>query len=619
MITHLTRLECDVLVAGGGPAGVPCALAAARNGAKVVLVQDRSMLGGNASSEIRMHIVGADCHGKRGREFEVEAREGGIIEEIRLETAVRNPQKCANIFDLVLFELCKAEPNLTLLLNTTVTGTRTNNKGIIEAAYAVRESSEDHFEIAAKVFVDCTGDGRLGAEAGADFRRGREGRDEFDESLAQDQSDKYSLGSSLLYTARKHDRPMPFVAPPWARKITSADLKLRPVHDTFSTGEPTYEYGHWWLEWGGKLDTIKDNEAIRDELLSILMGVWDYIKNSGECTHSENWAMDWFSVVPGKRESRRFLGQYVLTQNDVQQSTPFDDAIAYGGWHIDTHPPEGVDAPSLKPCQQHWVEHLYDIPLRCCISRNVKNLMFAGRNISATHIAFASTRVMATCSAIGEAVGVAAATALKCGLRPSEIADSPAVVREIQQLLLREDNYLIGRLNEDPADQARHAMVSASSEKTDARAQNILSGQTRSVHGKSGAPLARANPGLHRWMSDSEHGLPASIELSWPSAVKASLLQITFDTGLHRELIFSMANGANRRIIWGPQPETVKDYTIQAKNGGGTWKTIETIKDNYQRRRRHTLPELSSASALRVIVTATHGAPEARICEIRLY
>ena len=214
------QIACDILVAGGGPAGVPCALAAARNGAKVVLCQDRPVLGGNASSEVRMHIVGANGTGgfDRGEELKTEAREGGIIEEIRLENCVRNPQRSASMFDLILYEKCRAEPNLTLMLNTTVTGVRKDGDRIT-TAIAERQSTEDRFEIDAKIFIDCTGDGRLGVEAGAAFMEGRESREKFGESLALDKTDNHRLGSTILIQARKHDQPMPFVAPPWARKL----------------------------------------------------------------------------------------------------------------------------------------------------------------------------------------------------------------------------------------------------------------------------------------------------------------------------------------------------------------------------------------------------------------
>ena len=249
-----TKLTCEVLVAGGGPAGVPAALAAARCGARVILCQNRPVLGGNASSEVRMHVVGADAAGRRGEELAVEAREGGIIEEIRLETAARNPQRSSSMLDLTLYNLCRSEPNLELLLNTEVVAATVDGHRIV-AATANRQSTEDRFVIAAQVFVDCTGDGRLGVEAGARFRHGREATDEYGESLAQPTADRQTLGSTLLFTARRHDRPMPFVAPSWARRFTEEELRLRP-HASQGYGG-NLEYGYWWVEWGGQLDTIR--------------------------------------------------------------------------------------------------------------------------------------------------------------------------------------------------------------------------------------------------------------------------------------------------------------------------------------------------------------------------
>ena len=218
-------LSCDVLVAGGGPAGVPCAIAAARNGANVILCQDRAVLGGNASSEVRMHIVGADNSGKRGSPLQTETREGGIMEEIRLETAVRNPQRSASMLDLILYELCRAEPNLTLMLNTRVVDADVTD-GVVTHAVAERHSTEDRFHIAAKVFIDCTGDGQLGVAAGAPYQHGREGADTYGEDMAVAEADGKTLGSTLLFQARDMGRPMSFEAPPWARTFSEDDLRF---------------------------------------------------------------------------------------------------------------------------------------------------------------------------------------------------------------------------------------------------------------------------------------------------------------------------------------------------------------------------------------------------------
>lgn len=634
-------LACDILVAGGGPAGVPCAIAAARNGARVILCQDRPVLGGNASSEVRMHIVGANGtgHFDRGEEGRTEAREGGIIEEIRLENCVRNPQRSASMFDLILYEKCRAEPNLTLLLNTAVTGVAMEG-GRIAAAIAERQSTEELFEIQAAIFVDCTGDGRLGLEAGARFMEGREDRAAFGESLALETADNKRLGSTILIQARKHDRPMPFTAPTWARKFTKDDLKLR-LYATPGEEAPTHEYGYWWAEYGGALDTIRDNEAIRDELLAIVLGIWDHVKNGPEGTppgadpfNASHWALDWFGFLPGKRESRRFIGKHILTQNDLMTSREFPDAIAYGGWSIDLHPPEGIDAPDTEPCVQHPVPWLYDIPLSACVSANVRNLLFAGRNISATHVAFASTRVMATCATVGQGVGTAAAHAVASGLSLDALLESPEDLRTIQQRLLRDDAFLVGRENADPLDRARTARVTASSEQPAGPATSAISGQTRCVFGDRGAPPDRRQPGMHRWMSDPDAatsgthrwttgpdaGPPTWIELAFDAPCAPREIQLVFDTGLHRHLTLSHHDGYTAsKMLWGqPQPETIRDYDIEGFDGNAH-RALLQIRNNHQRLRRHLLPNPAPLQAIRITIHATNGLNHARLCEVRVY
>jgi len=603
--TH--TLETDLLVAGGGIAGVCCALAAARLGARVILCQDRSVLGGNASSEVRMHIVGATGL-SGGEELQNELREGGSIEELRLDLAVQNPQRSPALMDLLLYDKCRREPNLALYLNTTVVSAVVED-GIIREVGAERPSTEDSFIIRAKTFVDCTGDGRLGIEAGASFMRGRESKAQFGESLAQDEADTKTLGSSIMFQARKHDRPMPFEAPPWARRFSAEDFKLRPYGQSgFDLG---LEYGYWWIEWGGCLDTLKDNERIRDELLAITLGVWDFVKNRSDIDAS-HWALEWIGFVPGKRESRRFIGQHILSERDLFESKAFPDAIAYGGWPIDTHPPEGVDAPHEPPCTQHHLPYLYDIPLRCCVSAGPRNLMFAGRNPSATHIAFASTRVMATCAVVGQGVGTAAALALRQNVLPAGIAADASLVHAIQQQLLRDDCYLIGVSNDDAHDLVRTATrITASSSQNDP--ESIRSGHTRIV---TMLPPDRQRPGLHRWMSRE---LPATLEIRWNEPVSLREAILTFDTGLHRLLTLSQADGYTQKMLWGrPQPETVRDYELSLETPSG-WQSVETIQNNYQRLCRHFLPEPVSTTALRLHITATNGLDHARVVEVRAY
>jgi hypothetical protein len=611
------ELDCDVLIAGGGMAGVATAIAAARRGVRVVLCQDRPVLGGNASSEIRMHIVGADQSGSRGRELETEARESGIVEEIRLENCVRNPQRSPSMFDLILYDKVHAEPNIELLLNTTVTAAKLEGPRITSAT-AERQSTEDTFTISAKVFVDATGDGRLGVEAGAKFVESRESRAEYGESLAQETSDHMRLGSSIMFQAKKHDRPMPFVAPSWARKFSEDDLRLRPHASTSGYhGDLNLEYGYWWIEWGGHLDTIAENELIRHELLAIVLGAWDHVKNGGE-HGAEDWAIEWFGFLPGKRESRRFVGQYVLTEHDVVKSLPHEDAIAFGGWFIDTHPVMGVDAVEEPPCTQHAVPYLYDIPLRACVSTNVENLMFAGRNISATHIAFASTRVMATCTQIGQGVGTAAAYSVAHELSPAKITMDRQAIEIIQQQLLEDDAYLIDVVNEDACDFAKHATVIASSEQRAGPAKNVVQGPTRSVHGAYGVVAKRTAPGTHRWMSDPAAGFPAWIELEWHEVITPTRIQLIFDTGLHRVMTLSHADSYTAKMCWGiTPPECVTAFRMEVRREG-EWRLVDRVTSNYQRRVVRSL-DAGAIDALRVVIEATGGIDHARICEIRVY
>jgi len=612
-ILQTTSLQADILVAGGGVSGVVCALSAARNGAKVILCQDRPVLGGNASSEVRMHVVGANS-GRPCRDLNLEPRESGIVEEIRLENSMRNAQRSPSMFDFILYEKCREEENITLMLNTSVAGVEKEGAKITQVE-ALRLSTEDRFLISAEVFVDCTGDSTMATAAGAACFEGREDRELFGESLAQDEPDHKGLGSTLLFMARKHDKPMPFKPPAWARKFTEDDFKLRP----HATGGVDYglEYGFWWIEWGGQFDTIRQNEMIRDELLAIVMGIWDHVKNDGD-HGAEYWALDWFGAVPGKRESRRLIGRHVLNEGEVMQSREHADAIAYGGWPIDLHPPEGVDRPDESPCVQHPVPWIYDIPLGCCIARDLDNLMFAGRNLSATHVAFASTRVMATCGVVGEGVGVTAAKAALSGLTPNQIRENPQAMAEVQSQLLKQDVFLIGKCLQDDNDLALKATITASSETEDGAAANVISGQNRAMREERGIPPHRVVLGTHRWISD-DSDTDRWIELRWPEPVALKRIELIFDTGLHRQLTLTQSDAYCAKMCWGSgQPEAVKHYEVQLE-AGGEWMAVASESQHWQRRAIHALDEAASCSALRVKVLESWGGGPARIVRISAY
>lgn len=590
----LVDLSCDVFVAGGGMAGVCAAIAAARNGAKVVLVQDRSRLGGNASSEVKMHIVGADIHGGRPG-----WREGGLIEEFRLDDAVNNPHRSFELWDLLLYDKVKSEPNITLLLDSPLFAAETKD-GLIRQVMVRCDKTEHLYRIQAKLYLDCTGDCRLGLEAGAEMRRGREAKSEFMESLALDKADKQTLGSSILFTSRNYGKPVPFTPPKWARKVHQGQLQFRPVN--------TWEYGYWWIEWGGQIDPIRDNERIRFELLAIVMGVWDYIKNSGDKPDSANWGMDWVGMIPGKRGSRRLVGDHILTQHDLEgKNTDFPDAVAIGGWSMDDHPPSGFDKWEERPARQIRMAEPYNMPLRSMYSKNIRNLMMAGRNLSATHVAFTSTRVMATCSVIGQAVGTAAALCARKEILPRELARDESRLQELQRALLRDDQTIMRRRHTDPADVARIAEVSASSELKGADADHVLSGHVRDLPKQTD----------HLWAGEmTPNG--AWLELSWEKPQRISHVQLTFDTGFHRELTLSASDSTTKRMIRGPQPETVRDYELTCTDATGQRHSLAKVTGNHQRLNRHNF-EPVEAKSIRLQITATNGADTARVYEVRCY
>ncbi|GIP28594.1 hypothetical protein J23TS9_37240 [Paenibacillus sp. J23TS9] len=445
-------MQSDVAVIGGGLAGVCAAIAAARLGSKVVLVNNRPVLGGNSSSEVRVWVCGATAHG-----INRYARETGILGELFVENQYRNPDGNPYLWDLVILEAVKAEPNITLLLNTDVHEVEADGpeeNRMIRSVTGWMMGSERRIRLESPVFLDCTGDGLVGFMAGARHRIGREASHEYGEAWAPEEADGITLGSTLLFYTKDAGHPVRFMPPSFAKDIEQTPI---PIKRVIRSGDSGCHY--WWIEWGGELDTVHDNEVIRDELWSVIYGIWDYIKNSGQF-EAESMTLEWVGSIPGKREYRRFVGDYVLNQNDIIAQEPFHDRIAFGGWSIDLHPPQGMYAEASGSKHMH-ADGNYHIPYRSLYSANVGNLLFAGRNISASHVAFGTTRVMATCAVMGEAAGTAASLCAAKGVSPREIYHSH--LQELQQTLLRQDASVIGLRHEDERDLARLAQVSASS------------------------------------------------------------------------------------------------------------------------------------------------------------
>jgi hypothetical protein len=444
----------DLVVIGGGLSGICAALAAARLGEKVCLVQDRPVLGGNSSSEIRVGIQGAMV----GPGYWRHAWETGIISELVIEAWYRMPYRLHRrsmmmpLWDLILEEWLDDEPNATVYLNTRATEPVVAEDGRIVAVKAIQVSNERNYTFHAPWFIDASGDGTVAFRAGAAHRYGREARSEFDEISAPEVADDKVLPAAVQFWARDHGHPMPFRPPKWARKFPAeADLPFR-KHSRLTSG-------YWWISLGGDKDMIDDIESIRKDDLAALLGVWDHLKNQGN-HGADNYALDWISNIPGKRESRRFEGDYMLNQNDVNNRVLFPDRVAYGGRSLDLHPAEGINS-AEAPCRNPMLKGLFSLPMRSLYSRNIPNLFFAGRNISVSHVALGATRVMATCALTGQAAGTAMHYCRRYGLTPRQLV--PERMSEVQQQLVKDGCYIIEMPNTDPTDLARGATITASS------------------------------------------------------------------------------------------------------------------------------------------------------------
>lgn len=448
----------DLIVVGGGIAGTSAAISAARNGLRVALVHERAMLGGNSSSEVKLFPENNSSHHPW-------IKESGIHDEFHTEERTRNHQAYVEgtmncHWDLVLYEWVVREKNVTLFLNTHMHRVLMKSAAHIAAIGAIQLGTEKTFELSAPLFVDATGDGVLAVRAGAQVRWGREARSEYGEALAPERADEKVMGNTLFFRAVDTGRPVPFKRPEWAAEFPSeSDLTAR--------GHSFIDGGYWWIEVGAPHHPIRDNEAIRHEALRQLLGVWDHIKNRG--SHgADNYGLEFVGFWPYKRECRRILGDYVLTQQHVQDPAALDDAVAYGCWGIDIHVQGGIltrDQPPYPPPHPHWEERgsqVYGIPLRALYSRNIENLLMAGRPISGSYVAFASSRVLSTGSIVGQAVGVAASLCRRHRATPRQVAVRHA--RECQQLILRQDGHIPGVVNADPRDLARGTRATASSE-----------------------------------------------------------------------------------------------------------------------------------------------------------
>ena len=527
-------LQADVIVIGGGLAGMCAAVSSARNGAKTILVQDRPMPGGNSSSEIRMWICGSQ---------DSDFREGGLLEELKLANYYYNPTLKYTLWDHVMRDFLESEPNLECYFNTTVLDcVCEDNK--ISSVLAWGLTDYIVYEIRGKLFIDCSGDSILAPSSGAEYVHGREDKQAFNEPWAMEEADSRTMGNSIIMQLRKTGINRPFKAPAWAYHYTDETV---PRQDLAQPGD-----NFWWLEFGGMVNTIKDAREINKELTKIALGYWEYIKNHPD-GRGNGWTLDWLGSLPGKRESRRYVGDYVLTQNDTVNYRTFSDAVAYGAWLVDDHHPEAIYNDG-EPNRTQKLKPGYHVPYRCLYSRNISNLMFAGRNVSVTHLALSSVRVMATCAMFGQAAGTAAAVAMRYGCLPREVGEKH--IAEVQQLLVMQDQFIPGMT-------LKHNAAALNGTPSDARLTDGMDRETKNAPDMHSILLRQGESCSYTFKSATAVG---GVRLVWDSNF-ADDKRMRCDEG---EDIHHLASSL------------AKAFKIEALTDGA-WKTVFETNDNYKR------------------------------------
>lgn len=575
--------QADFCVVGGGLAGVCAAVAAARHGLKVVLMHDRPVFGGNSSSEIRMWVCGAQGDNNR---------ETGLLEEIMMENQYRNPDKNYFIWDSVLYGLVRKEPNITALLNCSCLDASMED-GCIRSVTGWQTTTQKFHRVSAAFFADCSGDSVLAPITGAPFRTGRESCYEFQESIEPEKQDSYTMGLSCMFQVEERREESEFIPPDWAEKIEKNQLTHR-MPDLKSPME-----NFWYLELGGTRDCIGDAEQIGDELLPLAYGMWDYLKNSvGEKEKHKNWALSWIGALPGKRESRRYEGPYIMNQNDVESGGDFEDEIAYGGWSMDDHNPAGFRTQE-EPTIYHPAPSPYGIPFRCLYSKGVPNLLFAGRNISVSHAALSSCRVMGTCALLGQAVGTATSLAITEQCFPKDFSKEQIV--RLQHILMDDDCFL-------PHFKRPISALSASSS---------LSGDGNNLEClRDGIDRDRPNV-CHAW----EGKVGDRIHYSFSKPCNIHRIRIVFDSDLNRTTLPPPENTMNRNMFHNRmlsyKPSTVpktmlRKYRVIAQRSDGTELCVVEERNNYQRLRKYKV-EIPSCIGFILEPLETWGSPDVRI------
>lgn len=399
------KASYDLVVVGGGVAGMCAAVTAARMGCKVALVNDRPVLGGNNSAEVRVHLGGyAEMEPNKGL--------GRMLREFG-HSRKGNAQPAEYYEDDKKQNFIEAEKNVMLYANYRAVSVQMNGTKISSVVIKHIETGEE-ICLKAALFSDCTGDGTIGYLAGADFRMGRESRSEFGESLAPEKTDSLTMGASIQWYSKDNGKKTVF--PKFNYGLEFNENNCEKV-----------KMGEWTWETGMNKNQIDEAELIRDYGLLVVYSNWSFLKNEWkEKEKYRNWSLEWVAYIAGKRESRRLMGDYILKQDDIDKGVFHEDASFTTTWSIDLHFPDPKNSElfpgqEFKAATKHLFIHPYAVPYRCLYSRNVNNLFMAGRNISTTHVGLGTVRVMRTTGMMGEVVGMAAALCSQYGVLPREI------------------------------------------------------------------------------------------------------------------------------------------------------------------------------------------------------
>ena len=440
---QLIEKAFDLVVCGGGMSGICAAIQASRLGLTVALVNNRGVLGGNASPEIRVHVCGATGTS----EFNLYARESGIIGELLIENRYRNPQGNVYLWHTVLIDAIRRESNISVFLNTCLDTVHTDGNKITSVE-GTQNGSEKRYCLQGNMFIDDTGDGTIGYLAGAEYMYGREGKAKWNENIAPTVEDEGVLLSSLSFYTKDFHREMPYQLPEFASEMKEEfqkTLSFREIPDRIPEDARYDGYRfQWYYETGAGRDQMLENESIMEDHSKLIYNVWYYIKNQSGYD-AKQFDLEYISPVAGKRESRRLVGEYILKEQDVAFQTDFEDGVGYGGWSIDLHAAGGFFDNDLIN-RHFYLRGVYQIPFRCCIVKGISNLMVASRCLSVSHVASGTTRLMSTLSLLGQACGSAAKLCAKYQITPQEV--SKLHMEELQQLLQQMDQGIIGKKKE---------------------------------------------------------------------------------------------------------------------------------------------------------------------------